>query len=330
MNTETQLARMIRVTKDKARYDSQVKKLLANRAILAWILKTCTEEFAPYSPREIEDCILGEPVISRQPVYPDEPAGEESYLDGDAILTGENTEDNTIREGTIYYDIRLDACAPGKNQPIELIINIEAQLDPSPGYPIEKRSVYYCSRLISGQYGTVFSHGEYRKIRKVYSIWFCLDPPKKRRNTIKKITLGETAVYGEPDTSGKDSDLMEAVIVNLGEGQKYVDNPILRLMNVLLAGEVDIQKKQRVMEKEFHIAMTREMKTEVENLCNLSEGIYNKGYRIGVEQGIELGIEGAVDILREAGFEDCQIIERIRKRYDLTMEEAEKYVLARV
>lgn len=41
------------------------------------------------------------------------------------------------------------------------------------------------------------------------------------------LALGETAVYGEPDTSGKDSDLMEAVIVNLGEGQKYVDNPIL-------------------------------------------------------------------------------------------------------
>ena len=37
-----------------------------------------------------------------------------------------------------------------------------------------------------------------------------------------------------------------------------------------------------------------------------------------------------VDILREAGFEDRQIIERIRKRYDLTLEEAEKYVLARV
>ena len=67
MKTETQLAKLIRVTKDKARYDSQVKKLLANRAILAWILKTCTEEFAPYSPREIEDCILGEPVISRDP-----------------------------------------------------------------------------------------------------------------------------------------------------------------------------------------------------------------------------------------------------------------------
>ena len=59
-------------------------------------------------------------------------------------------------------------CASG-DIPIELIINREVQLDSSPGYPIEKRAVYYCSRLISAQYGTIFAHSEYQKLRKVYS-----------------------------------------------------------------------------------------------------------------------------------------------------------------
>ena len=129
--TETQFAKLIRITKDKARYDNQVKKLLANRAILAWILKTCTEEFAPYRIQEIEGCI------------------------------------------------RVNARTPFGGILIELIINIEVQLDPSPGYPIEKRDVYYCSCLISTQSGTTFAHSEYQKLQKVYIIWFCPDPLRK-------------------------------------------------------------------------------------------------------------------------------------------------------
>ena len=50
MEAETQLAKLIKVANDRAKYDTQVKKLLANEAILAWILKTCTDEFAPIPP----------------------------------------------------------------------------------------------------------------------------------------------------------------------------------------------------------------------------------------------------------------------------------------
>lgn len=91
-------------------------------------------------------------------------------IDSDKSISGGNTEDNSLKEQTIYYDIRLNARTPGEKRSIQLIINIEAQLDTAPGYPIEKRAIYYCCRLISGQYGTVFSHSEYGKIRKVYSI----------------------------------------------------------------------------------------------------------------------------------------------------------------
>ena len=39
-----------------------------------------------------------------------------------------------------------------------------------PGYPIIKRALYYCSRMISFQYGSEFTEAHYEKIRKVYSI----------------------------------------------------------------------------------------------------------------------------------------------------------------
>ena len=321
MEVETQLAKLIQVTNEKAKYDTQVKKLLANEAILAWILKTCTEEFASYSPSEIIKCIEGKPEISEKAVHSDELDAEEAaeLTSSDKSVEGSNTEDASIKEHTIYYDVRVNASAPGNGQPIQLIINVEAQLDTAPGYPIEKRAIYYCCRLISAQYGTVFNHSEYGKIRKVYSIWFCPNSAKKRENTIKKISLEESSMYGELESRKSGTDLLQAIIVNLGDPDQPVDSRILRLMNVLLSNKKDVQTKQKVMQDEFHIAMTMELESEVSELCNLSQGIYN--------EGLDKGIEGAVALLRKAGLEDKVIVENIMEQYHLPLEVAQKYVL---
>jgi len=36
--------------------------------------------------------------------------------------------------------------------------------------------------------------------------------------------------------------------------------------------------------------VTEELKSEVNEMCNLSEGIYENGINVGIEQGIEQGI----------------------------------------
>lgn len=77
------------------------------------------------------------------------------------------------------------------------------------------------------------------------------------------------------------------------------------------------------MQDEFHIAMKMELESEVSELCNLSQGIYNEGINVGLDKGIE----GAVELLREAGFGDQDIIEKIMSKYHLTLEAAKKYVL---
>lgn len=69
--------------------------------------------------------------------------------------------------------------------------------------------------------------------------------------------------------------------------------------------------------------MTMELESEVSELCNLSQGIYNEGINVGLDKGIE----GAVELLREAGFGDQDIIEKIMTKYHLTLEAAKKYVL---
>ena len=77
------------------------------------------------------------------------------------------------------------------------------------------------------------------------------------------------------------------------------------------------------MKEEFHIAMTTELESEVSELCNLSQGIYNEGINAGLDQGII----GAVELLREDGHDDQTIIKRIMSKYHLTLEATKKYVL---
>lgn len=92
--------------------------------------------------------------------------------------------DYTIPEGTVTFDIRFMALAPKSGELISLIINLEAQNDFYPGYPLIKRGIYYLSRMISAQYGTEFSESHYENVKKVYSIWICTNPPKNRENSI--------------------------------------------------------------------------------------------------------------------------------------------------
>ena len=172
--TETTLAKTISVAGVNAAYDNACKRILSDKNILAWIMKSCLPEYKTCSVDEIAaNYIEGEPQISDIAVHQDEQKNS-------SRIQGMNTEDASINEGTVTYDIRFYALAPVSGERIRLIINVEAQNDFYPGYPVVKRNIYYCSRLISSQHGTEFEDSHYEQIKKVYSIFICMDPPKYR------------------------------------------------------------------------------------------------------------------------------------------------------
>ena len=133
-------------SEQKLRYDATCKEVLSEKSMIACILQTCVEEFKGCSIRDIvRHYIQGTPDVGTIVVEPD---------GGSPLrIRNEQTEDKTQHEGTVFYDIRFTALAPRSDKPIELIINIEAQNDFHPGYPLLKRAIYYCSRMISSQYG---------------------------------------------------------------------------------------------------------------------------------------------------------------------------------
>ena len=190
---ENQLAHTLTQTEFDADYDKTAKKLLANKQILAQIMKGCVDEYSECSVDEIaEKYIEGTPEVGTVGVHVDDtnrlPRTPE-------VITGSNNEDSTLTEGTVRYDVRFDAITPttandaASQDVIRLIINVEAQTAFNPGYPLTKRAIYYCSRMISAQHGPIFKKSEYGKIRKVYSIWVCTKPSDEFQNTLTRYSI---------------------------------------------------------------------------------------------------------------------------------------------
>ena len=261
-------------------------------------MKSCLEEYRGSEISEIASkYIEGETQISEAAVHPDEEAGS-------LQIRGLNTEDSTINEGTVTYDIRFRAIVPGTGERISLIINVEAQNDFYPGYPIVKRNLYYCCRLVSSQYGTEFTNSHYEKIKKVYSIFICMNPPNYRKNTINQYSIQEESLIGEFGDNVEYYDLLTGIIICLGDADDERSG-ILKLLEVLLSSERSTKEKKKILQEDFGIKMTQELESEVSEMCNLSEGVEQKGIAKGIITSIRnlmesmgWSIEQAMDALQ--------------------------------
>ena len=75
---ENTLAKHITAAEKARLMIRQCKRLLANKIILAWIMKSCLEEYRECDVKEIaEKYIEGTPQIAQEPVNPDEIVGNE-------------------------------------------------------------------------------------------------------------------------------------------------------------------------------------------------------------------------------------------------------------
>ena len=371
MGKETYLAHTITQTDYEARYDRAAKKLLANKFVLAHILKDCVKEYQACSIMDIaQKYIEGEPEVGTTGVYMDDSSSPEQpdikpetvvtraaevqavnaqevnaqevnaqVINAQAInaqamntqsmkvqamneqamnahamsiqamntqvtkVQGMGNEDISQNEGTVYYDVRFNAIAPSTEEHgnIRLIINAEAQNRFKPKYPLTKRAVYYGSRLISAQHGTVFTKSDYQKLRKVYSIWICVNPAKKFRNTITRYSLKPETIIGNAVEAPENYDLINIVMVCLGKMEEWNDNNLIKFLGVLFQNELSAREKKDILERDFNIPMTETFESEVDDMCNLSQGVAEKAMQQGrTHILIELVNDGVLTIEKAA------------------------------
>ena len=280
---------MSEAEEQKRQYDAACKNVLSEKGIIANILQDCVGEFQTCSIDEIVNrCIEGQPETGTVLV---EPNG------GISRITSQQVEDKSEREGTVFYDIRFTAVAPSDGKPIRLIINIEAQNNFHPGYPLLKRAIYYCSRMISSQYGTVFTKSHYEKIEKVYSIWICTMPTKKWAYTITRYRMREENLVGQTQAPREDYDLLTPILVCLGSKQYTELKGLLRMLNLVLLDNVSPESKTKTLKEEFHVQVTPHLEKGVAEMCNLSEGIEKRGEARGEARGQTRGDERRMKIV---------------------------------
>ena len=88
-------------------------------------------------------------------------------------------------------------------------------------------------------------------------------------------------------------------MICLGDEDDPTDK-LLKLLNVLFSNEMNVSDKKHILNDEFDIPMSGSIEEEVNHMCNLSQGVLDKGISIGRGQGIEIGeINGEVKSLRK-------------------------------
>ena len=291
---KNELAGDLALAATKSQYDACCKRILANKIILAWILKYVTDEFADMSVDEIKKCIGPDVQISEVSVLP----GRTNMQEQEKII-GEAQEDAVPGEGELSYDIRFSVYYGEQKHRIKLIINVEAQKEFNPGYAIVTRGIFYGARMISAQKGTEFTGRDYDNIRKVYSIWICMNAPDYIGNAISEYSISKKdRLPGIPDEK-KAYDKLTVVMVCLN-AKADKGNRLTRMLGVLLSPRMKVTDKITRLENEYEIPMENDMGEEMNEMCNLSDYVEELGIQKGIEQGIEQGLEqGKEQLLKQ-------------------------------
>ena len=275
MNTE--IANAVNAAGDKAQYDTRVKRLLAQKSILAHILVKTVVEFQGMKPEDVVTYIEGEPSISVVPVEPGLANMEKTDATGQRIV-GLNTENAEINEGLVRFDIifyvRMPSVDDTKNGLSQIIVNIEAQKDEPTEYKILNRAIFYVSRLISSQKERDFVNTNYDDIKQVFSIWICMNMDD---NSLSHIHLTKDEML-KPCTWKGNLDLLNIVLIGITNeipehDEKY---EMHRLIGALLSSELKEQEKLDIIEHEYNIPISQEFREDVSIMCNLSQGIEDK------------------------------------------------------
>ncbi|MBR6771506.1 MAG: hypothetical protein IKM28_09825 [Lachnospiraceae bacterium] len=312
----TGIKTMIRVTDKDTQYDEKAKRLLGNKYILAYLLVKTVDEFRGMDPKEVVSYIEGEPFISTVPVEP----GITNVVqtkEGEQII-GLNGEYGEINEGLIRFDIvfyvRIPSVGRIKDEVSQIIVNVEAQKDMPGSYDILNRAIFYVCRLVSSQKERDFAHSNYNDIKRVFSIWICMNT---KENSMEYVHLTREKWLGNTGWKGN-LNLLNIVLIGLSKKLPKADPKyeLHRLLGTLFSKELSAEEKLNIMEAEYKIPLEDSIKEEVAMMCNLSQGIKEDGIEIGKEIGKEIGEAKIIISLYKNGFTEEQIAKVAEKKVD--------------
>ncbi len=311
MSIDTEIKNAVSAADQDAQYDDKAKRLLGNKIILAHILVKTVDEFKGMNPKEVVSYIEGEPLIGVVPVEPGlTNAGKEE--NGQRIV-GMNTENAEINEGLVRFDIIFYVRM--KDGISQVIVNLEAQKDEPTSYHILNRAVFYVSRLVSSQKERDFVKTNYNDIKRVFSIWVCMNMDE---NSMDYVHLTDDKLLGSYPWKGG-LDLLNIVLIGIANELPEHDDKyeLHRLLSTLLSAELTVDEKLGIIKTEYSIPVDEKLRKDMSAMCNLSQGIR--------ENATDNAITGVIMNMHRDGYSSEQIARIVEK----TIEEVEAVIKKR-
>ncbi|MBR3648660.1 MAG: hypothetical protein IKN52_00290 [Victivallales bacterium] len=263
--------------------DSIAKQLFQCDFILAWLLKECVPEFKSMEIQEITDWLAKSNLRSQT---------QTAKQDACPHMPVIGSEDNSTKNGKVFYDFRTELLLPGAPPEAPLLIfNAEMQKKYGKRMVFHKRVIYYPCRLVCRQPGDMMGGKvNYRRLCRVISIWVVPNAPKKMANRVRRFHWTEDEMSGGTAKRIREvvpADLMESWVFFLRDGiEPEHEQNALWFLYVLLSYTMPDEKKQEILEKYFHIDTYNK---EDKKMCWFTNYIRKKGEAIGEKRGEAIG-----------------------------------------
>ncbi len=284
------------------REDQAFKCIITDKDILSALIGGVVPEFKGLGKDRIIDCLT---------------------LDADGrTVVGRNVEHPSPYNGPILLDSVFDVKSPVEGH-MSLIVAIEAQGRKMSREDLYNREQYYSSRLISDQAMLYSSKKElYTNLRKTVAIWVMLSPGSENRNTI----IHDYRVRQRSDSSGdvckSPLDKMDIFEVNVGAYEDSTTEPVLGMLNLLFANNLDDEAKVSNLRKNYDIDVSGTILAEANRMGALAEEMEimrEEAREDGFDEGRE---KGRKETISEFADYYCTEIQGMMAERGISAEEA--------
>ena len=311
----------LQITEGLEGLDHASKELYKNKEVLAIILKGVAREFEGYSYKEIMGFIEADSITTEEDVSPGRT---------NTRIIGDDKEYAALNEKLSLFDTKFRVINPklsGGEVIVNLHVDVEAQRTYRPGYPIEKRGIYYLARELSAQLSLVTENTDYGCLEKCYSIWICRDNvPQDERFSISFIEMSNTRNYGQCNPVRENYDMLTLVIIRLGDKifHEIEDKEKNDMMEFLHAVMYPHEKNfLDTVRKHIDFSENEELWKEIDHMSGLGVSIREECLAEGRAEGRAAGIiESGYDF----GLSEHDILVRLQKKLQITLEQAEEYM----
>jgi len=259
---------------DRAKYDTEAKKIVAHRDILAQLLKGSVYSLNKYSLEEIAAGIGLNVYVDEVPLEP----GNSNFRQikanrgqkKNSVVQQMNPIQSEIGEGSITMDIVVEVHVGD----FYALIDVEVQTAEPSNYILENRKEVYAARLLTMQKNLYFSNDNYSDALDVYTIWIQL---YEDVNVCTERTYKISHRHGEDDEQEQvefKSHIVD-VQVNLKREPKDVAE-MFGLLYTLFSKNVNVSEKLNIMEERYHIPITEEIEEGVNTMRSIFDGEIEK------------------------------------------------------